>query len=87
MQAAATPRGAILRLARDDGRRAPASVRARMKKGRVPAAATPCGAVYGLARVGGRRAPASVHAWRGRGGGRSGMSNCMDRSKTHPILL
>jgi hypothetical protein len=62
MPTAATPRGADLRLARDDGRRAPASVRAWTEKRRLPAAATPCGAVPGHARLGGRHAPASVHA-------------------------
>jgi hypothetical protein len=62
MPAAATSRGAGLRLARDDGRRAPTSVRAWTEKRRLSAVATPCGAVPGHARLGGRHASASVHA-------------------------
>jgi hypothetical protein len=58
MLVAATPRGAVIKLARNSGRCALASIRAWTEG--VPAAATPHGAIFGLARASRRRAPASL---------------------------
>jgi hypothetical protein len=61
MPVAARPSRAVIVLATESGRRAPASICAWMEG--VPAVATSRGTISGLARAGERCAPASIWAW------------------------